>query len=142
MTELLPIIQGSLERAPWGWALLATVILALIKTWPILSLQAQTARDKLRSENRSDLSDCQKQIKDLRAELETVKEHVHHIELKLVGAISAYRIVEKDLELRHPDAVSLMQARAVFQEAFRFSEPPMTGEIPSALYEQPGGQQQ
>jgi hypothetical protein len=118
VTELIPLIQSSFERAPWGWALLGTVILALVKTWPIMSLQVQQAREKLRAENRTDLSDCQKQIKEMRGEMGNLHRQFHELELKLVGAIQGFRILEAEVTALRPDALSLVQARAALSAAF------------------------
>lgn len=103
------------------YSLLAVVSVALIKAWPILALQAQQARDKLRGEDRSDLQSCQKQIEALRKELKGVSENVHKIEMKLLGAISAYRILDAEVEAIKPDSTALSQARLVMSAAFTLS---------------------
>lgn len=103
------------------YSLLAVVSVALIKAWPVLALQAQAARDKLRSEHRADLSDCKERIDALQVELNGVRDEVHKIEMKLVGAISAYRILDAEVETLQPDSTALKQARLVMSAAFTLS---------------------
>ena len=93
------------------FSLLAVVTVALIKAWPVLALQAQTARAALRGEERADRNNYQTQIDDLR-------EEVHKIEMRLVGTISAYRILDTEVETHLPDSVALVQARRVMSAAF------------------------
>lgn len=121
MTELVPIIQGSLERAPWGWALLTTVLIVLIKMWPAIALQAQQARDALRKERRDDLSECQKKIEALTTRLDRVEATAHGLEMKLLGAITAYKILDAEVEARFPESSALAQARIVMSTAFTIS---------------------
>lgn len=114
------------------WVLVATVLVALIKTWPVLALQAQTARDKLRGEEREDRDNYQKQIDDLR-------EEVHKIELRLVGTISAFRILDAEVETHLPDSPALVQARRVISTAFAMSpstDPP--ADQPNNVWHFPG----
>jgi hypothetical protein len=103
------------------FSLLAVVSVALIKAWPVLALQAQNARDKLRSEQRTDLNDCKARIDKLQNELNGVREEVHKIEMKLVGAITAYRILDKEVEAHMPSSTALAQARLAMSAAFTLS---------------------
>ena len=112
---------GMTPGAVGVWSLLAVVLVALIKAWPVLALQAQTARDKLRGESRSDLTDCRARIDNLQQELNAVREEVHGFELKLLGAISAYRILDAEVQIINPDSAALVQARAVMSTAFTAS---------------------
>lgn len=114
-------IGDSIERAPWGWALLATVFIAVVKVWPILAQQAIEARAKLRQENRSDISDCQRRLDEMRTEMDSVKAAMHHLEMKLVGALGAYRILDIEVESIAPGSTALGQARAVMSAAFTIS---------------------
>lgn len=112
--ELASIFVGSLQRAPWGWALLVVVILALIKVWPILAAQAIEARAKIRGEKREDLAECHRKCDEL-------SDKFHHLELKLLGAISAYRILDAEVEAELPGNTALAQARLVMSAAFTLS---------------------
>lgn len=133
MASILPQFINEATPGTVGiWGLIAIVSVALIKAWPVLSLQAANAREKLRAEGRTDLSDCRKEIAALRAELDIereareasekkLSEEHHKLELKLLGAISGYRILHADLSARQPDAPALRQAEAVLSAAFTLS---------------------
>jgi hypothetical protein len=118
MEGLPEVFLGSLQRAPWGWALLATVVLALIKVWPIIHLQTLNARAVLRGEKRSDLSDCRQQIADMRSMLDATIKQMHDIELKLVRTADAFRVAEMELNEIDPGNGALAQARTIFREAW------------------------
>lgn len=57
-------------------------------------------------------------IDELHKELTDVRGEVHKIEMRLVGAISAYRILDTEVELHLPDSSALIQARRVMSTAF------------------------
>lgn len=103
------------------WSLLAVILIALIRAWPVLALQATQAKERLRAEGRTDLSDCKTRIDKLQVELRGVREEVHKIELKLLGAISAYRILDEEVVAHLPGSAALKQARAVMSAAFTIS---------------------
>jgi hypothetical protein len=103
------------------FAILGTVVVALIKAWPVLSLQAIQAKERLRGEERSDLSDCQKQITALRQDVQKLGDGIHHLELKLLGTISAYKLLDTEVEMHLPDSAVLKQARALMSTAFAMS---------------------
>lgn len=103
------------------WSLLTVVSVALIKAWPVIQLQVIQAKEKLRGEHRSDLSDCQKHIEKLQREMNELGEQVHQIEMKLLGAIAAYRILDAEVEAVDPKSRALAQARRVMSAAFTMS---------------------
>jgi hypothetical protein len=120
----MPELAWVSELTPAGvgiWTLVAIVLTTLIKTWPVLALQAQQARDRLRTEQRDDLSDCKREIAELRKELEMVRNDQHGFEMKLLGAIAAYRILDTEVQLIKPDSSALAQARAVMSTTFSVS---------------------
>lgn len=121
MPEFPAALTDSFARAPWGWALLATVVVALIRVWPALSQQSIEARAKIRGEKRADLADCHRRCDEL-------SEKFHQLEMKLVGAISAYKILDAELEALDPTSTALGQARAVMSTAFTLS--PSTIDMP------------
>lgn len=118
MNDLITILGGSITRAPWGWALLGTVALGLIRVWPLLSKQAIEARAQLRKEKRDDLGDCQRRLDDLNTRLDHMEEKFRRSELHLLGAISAYRILDAEVEAANPGSTGLAQARLVMSAAF------------------------
>jgi hypothetical protein len=109
--ELRQILGDSVTRAPWGWMLLITVVIALIRAWPDLSLRAQNARDKLRGEQREDLKSCREEIGELRDEL-------HAFTLKFNAILIANRIMDVEIETHLPESTALRQARAVLAAAY------------------------
>lgn len=119
---LLPAWVYELTPGAVGiWTLVAVVATALIRAWPVLALQIQTAREKLRAEGRSDLSECRERIDRLQEALDDVKEEVHKLEMKLLGAIGAYRILDTEVEKHVPDSSALIQARKLMSTAFTLS---------------------
>ena len=114
--DLLPeIVTGSLSRAPWGWALLFTVVIALIKAWPVLQLQAMNAAAQLRGERRDALHDCTERMDLLEGKLNVALGHIHQLDLKLVGTVSAYRILHDRMTETSPDDQALKHAQTVFK---------------------------
>jgi hypothetical protein len=121
LTPLADIMKSSVERAPWGWALLATTILALIKVWPVLTKLGIEARAAMRVERRADLSDCQARLDAMSIRLDLSEAKHHSFELKLVGTLTAYRILDVEIASRFPESLALIQARAVLNDAFTVS---------------------
>jgi hypothetical protein len=121
MGEIAATLAGSFQRAPWGWALLVTVIVALIRVWPALSKQAMESRLQVRTERRSDLGDCQRRLDEMGKRVDGLEEKLHQTDLKLLGAISAYRILDAEVESRDPGSTALSQARLVMSAAFTMS---------------------
>lgn len=124
LESLMKILGGSLERAPWGWALLATVLLALIKVWPILQLQVTKAREQLRKERRDDLHSCREELAAMSTRMDAVEQRAHMLEIKLNGALMAYKILDADITMNNPHSSALMQARAALTVAFEISPTP------------------
>lgn len=121
MNGIGALLSDSFTRAPWGWALLATVIVALIRIWPAMSRQAIEARAQLRKEKREDLGDCQKRLDEVSLRLDGMEEKFRQSELKLLGSISAYRILDVEVEAHIPGSTALVQARQVMSAAFTLS---------------------
>lgn len=113
--DLSQIVVSSAERAPWGWGLLSLAILAIIKAWPVLQLQALNAKAVLRGEKRDDLHTCQTRLDEMDATLSGAVARIHSLEIKLLGTVSAYRILEGDAE---PNSAALLHARVIFREAW------------------------
>lgn len=122
MIEKLPGILGSsVERAPWGWALLAAIIGSLIKVWPILNDQVTKVREKKRGDRRDDMTAWREQLQheinglkeDVvkgREAMQRADERSHRVELKLTTVTSAFALVAGELRKLDPDNVTLKQA--------------------------------
>lgn len=115
MTDLLQLAGSSVERAPWGWALLLTVILALIKVWPIIQLQTDAARAQMRGEHKDALHDCTERLDAMDARLNAQTAHIHQLDMKLFGTVQAYRILHDGLQELEPANAALRQGRTMFQ---------------------------
>lgn len=115
VTDLPHVLISSLERAPWGWSLLAVVILALIKVWPIIQLQTLNAKQALRGEKRDELHNCQERLDAMDKTLDAMRTQMHQLDMKLVGTVSAYRILHDHVTISDPENPALMQARTVYK---------------------------
>jgi uncharacterized protein YlxW (UPF0749 family) len=133
MVELGALALSSFQRAPWGWGLLAAVLVALIKAWPVLALQAQQAREKRRAEHRDDLHDCQERLDILTQRVDGMQESYNNLKIELSATLSAYRILDTEIEATNPRSLGLAQARAILSTAFTVA--PST--IPSAQVREP-----
>lgn len=118
MTEWGPLLASSFQRAPWGWGVLATAVLALIKAWPILAQQAIEARAKLRAEGRADLHECKEELKLVNARLDVMQDTFNNLKIELSSALSAYRILDAEVEATNPTSLGLKQARVILSTAF------------------------
>lgn len=78
----------------------------------------------IRSEKRSDLKDCHARLDELGKRLDVVEAQSHSFEMKLLGTLSAYRIVELAHETAFPGSLAVQQARAILQTSFTLSELP------------------
>lgn len=143
MPDIPSLLLHGVEKSTFaGWALLATCVLALIKAWPALQLQADNAKAVLRGERRDDLHDCQEQLNEFRSEFDTYKstttEQIHQLDLKLVGTMTAYRILHAEVTEHRPDSSALLQARAIMNTSWNgpvntlgvvFVEPAPTSQV-------------
>jgi hypothetical protein len=111
-------LLSSMERAPWGWALLVVVILALIKVWPIVAAQAVKAREQFRSERRGEMDSLRDRISGLETKVEAANEKAHEVELKLVSALAAYRLIASELQKLDPDSTILKQAQELLNVSY------------------------
>ena len=106
--EATPVVtQTGAWIATGAWGTFLTSLALLLKLvaaqWlPWLRLRSDNANER-RKEQRTDLSDCKDRIDKMQVELNGVKNHVHNLEMKLVGAISAYRVLDAEVEAARPD---------------------------------------
>jgi hypothetical protein len=101
-----------------GWMTLGLVLLALIKVWPVLQLQAFEARAKLRGEKLAARQSCEEKIEKLNGKVEVLSGQIHALDIKLVGTTTAYRILHADISEHRPDAPALAHANAVFRQVW------------------------
>jgi hypothetical protein len=110
ITQVMPNIGDA-----GGWALCVIVIGMLIKVWPVIQLQTIKAREALRGEQRGTIERCEAEIIDLRKAVHKAEEHIHQLDLKLVGTVAAYRILYNAEALRDSESPALHQAQLVFK---------------------------
>jgi hypothetical protein len=123
--EFLPQINAT---SIFTGGTLGVVLIALIKTWPIWQLQVLKAKEKLREEKRSDLSECKQEIAGLRSELDRVTELVTNLKIEMNAVLSAYRVLEVAEHARDPNSAHLATARAILSTAFAIA--PSTAGMP------------
>lgn len=135
--DIPAILISSAERAPWGWALMIAVILALIKVWPIINAQVIAANEQARNreqlnqkdiahDHRADLNDCKARLDAMDVRLAATEERAHKFEMQLIATLTAYRIVEAETEIERPESPALVQSRRVLREVFHVvTETPM-----------------
>jgi hypothetical protein len=139
MGDIPAALFSSMERAPWGWVLMVTILLALIKTWPIINAQLIAVKDRIKdreerkqneaiNDKTADLSDCKSRLDAMDLRLTAAEERAHRFELQLVATLTAYRIVEAETETERPQSPALKQARRVLQDVFR-----ITGDMPTDM---------
>jgi hypothetical protein len=106
----------------------AAIVVTLIKTWPVISLQVMKAKEKLRAEDRSDLSDCKERLDAMGLRMDAMFTQMNNLKIELAGVLSAYRILEVAEERRSPKSIHLAQARALLSSVFTVA--PSTIEFP------------
>jgi hypothetical protein len=108
------------------------VILQLVRNRPTMRKLEDEKDAAIRSEGRTDLKDCKERIDQLQAaladsnakhteEITALKDGQHHFEMKLLGTISAYRLLDAEVETRLPGSSALAQARLIISTAFTMS---------------------
>lgn len=70
MTTIGGTVVASVERAPWGWALTFSVIVALIKGWPAIADAALKAKMALGDRRVSRIEKLESKIEEQRASYE------------------------------------------------------------------------
>ena len=76
------IILASAQRAPWGWALLGTAILALIRAWPALARIANERQSATIAAAAADKKDLRDRVTSLESRIDSQeRRHEAHIEI-------------------------------------------------------------
>jgi hypothetical protein len=131
VNQIPAALLGSFQRAPWGWALLVTALLGLIKIWPVLTKLSIEARAQIRKERRDDLSDCQRQLAEVRVEIRNLATDFNNLKIELAATLSAYRILEIEVEAVNPTSIGLAEARAILSTAFTVAPAPVSMRPPT-----------
>jgi hypothetical protein len=102
----------------FGGGTFALCLVALIKAWPLLAKLSIEAKAALRKEKRDEMDSCQKRIDALEVRLEASESRTHRVELRLVTALGAYRIIASELQRLDPDSAALMNAQALLNASY------------------------
>lgn len=111
------VLLASAQRAPWGWALLASVLVALVKGWPVLKKIANEREAGLLASRAADMDEMREQIAGLTTKVEAAVDAAHKAELKLVYAVSAVQLLAARIRADNPDDPSLKQAMELLAAA-------------------------
>lgn len=118
MEAIISALGSSVERAPWGWGLLATCWIGLWRYGSPMAAILVAYAEKVRSEKRSDASDCQKRIDAMDVRLTAAEGQAHAFQMQLVGALAAYRILDVEVAAKVQGSTARDQAAAVLRDAF------------------------
>lgn len=105
------MVLGSFERAPWGWAMLGTLVLALVKGWPAIVDAASRAKAARVAEQRDEDKDLAGRVRSLEAKFETASARAADLDKRLVAALAAYRLIASELTRKDPGNVILHHAQ-------------------------------
>jgi hypothetical protein len=72
----------------------------------------------LRSEKRDDLHACQKRLDAMETKVTTVTNAFTNLKIELNGILTAYRVLEVEVETNLPDSHALKHARVILSTAF------------------------
>lgn len=76
------ILAASAQRAPWGWALLATVLLALYRGWPVIGKLYHERESGLMAQRAADMDDMRERIRMLEGRIDkSDRRHEAHIDI-------------------------------------------------------------
>lgn len=112
------MLMSSAQRAPWGWLLLVTAWGTLWRYGAPMAQVLVAYAEKIRSERRQDDDDCDRKIEALDKRVTAAEKASHHFEMKLVGALAAYRILDVEVARHIPLSTAREQAAAVLRDAF------------------------
>lgn len=118
---IVEVIASSAKRAPWGWGVLAGVIIALIKVWPVLNDQIARVKEKRRSDRRDDAAEWRQEMRDrvlaleekvkvCQEEAQAARDRSHKHEMRLMTVTSAFQMIAGELRKVDPDNPTLKQA--------------------------------
>lgn len=90
MEPMLELMAGSMKQAPWGWALLATAILSMVKIWPVVKQLAVSEHTTIRQEYVNEIKELRLEIKELRDENKQLRQQLTEVQLELAGSRSQH----------------------------------------------------
>ena len=128
-SDMGEIILASAQRAPWGWALLASVVLALVKGWPVLTRIANERETGLLSQRAADMDKMSEKIAVLEARIEKQRADyeaqlgIHrHRANNIAACLDALLLMLELRPDRVPDAVARIKQMRAEQTVAEASE--------------------
>lgn len=82
---ILQIVEASVVRAPWGWALTFLVALALIRVWPALRQMAIGEHARIREEYVAEIRLLREEVRELRNENDKLRQEIRGLHDDLSG---------------------------------------------------------
>jgi hypothetical protein len=110
--------SGVFGLVVWGFIRHGADILRALNERRQQSLSVDAER---RGEKRADLTDCHRRLDAMSLEMSEVRAEVSELKMKLLGTISAYRMLDLEVETHLPGSTALGQARVVMSTAFALS---------------------
>lgn len=111
MQHFAAILSGSVARAPWGWALMVTAMIALWRGWPAISDATTRALVARKAEKRLDAESALSRIIALEGKVESYQAQMLALERQSNTALMAYRLIAGELARLDPDNPILRQAQ-------------------------------
>lgn len=111
MEHFAAIMGASMQRAPWGWGLFVMIAIALIKSWPAISLAATKAFEARVSAKRMRDENGMERLTALESKVESYQNRVIQLERQSNTALMAYRLIADELHRLDPVNPILRQAQ-------------------------------
>lgn len=112
------IVLNSFELAPWGWGLFATVLLAVVRTWPTWKQIAIGEHAQIRQEYVSEIKALREENKDLQDKIGKLMAELMDVRLELAG-YKKQHLAGQAAAICHAQAVLEAIANVAKQEVSR-----------------------
>lgn len=100
------------------WIAALSLLGIVVKQWlPFLTLRTE-AENKRRGEDRDDLHECREEVRKLNERIDGLQSSFANLKIEMHGTLSAYRILDAEIEASNPGSLGLKQARAILSSAF------------------------
>lgn len=94
------------------------IVGGIIKVWPMLKKLANEREAAIATGRRDDMDDMRQRIIALESKVEDVTTRAHQVEMKLVSALAAYRLIASELQKIDPDSPILKQAQELLNVSY------------------------
>lgn len=132
-SDLTSILAASAERSPWGWALLASVLLAIIKGWPLLTRLRNERETGLLGAQSIEMEKLNRRIEQLEAKAEAAMAAAHSADMKLIYAVNAVQLLAAKIRAHDPNDPALAQAMELLRAATSGEVPAWAGKLAAGI---------